>query len=504
LLSGSLIFGAIMYAGGVNRNDLYVGIATRQGILNSINTTLIAAGWTSGLANAVVNLNYTGQPADGNTVTLAGVVYTMRVAVGAPANEVLIGGSAAATYQNLKDAVNAGPGSGVTYSAATVQNPTLQATALTATQLRIEARTGGFGGSGTAVSETLANATLSAAATVGGGYRWISARTPQGLASVCFGVDGGETANPPILAFCRLVFSNVETVQGSGAPGGAAFQSHPFLDNTVSANDPQFGFRLGIGTGGANWRVIANRYQFFVGGDGVGNGISASWAAGGVPFLAPFIAPKIISAASNTTPIRITTTVPHLYTTGDTIASRGVQGNTAANATVTITAINATQYDLDGTVGNGAYTGGGFCGKIDLEVAEAIWATGENPTKFIVGQLSGNSFSWQLLNGASELNGTGAGAVNLIVGAPGHTDNAANELLFYNQAAFTSEALIGWGTSAGAAFRALGQLWDAVIVNKSLTMGITGAFDSHNWRNLTDANSGSAVLAEGSVLHVIP
>lgn len=38
---------AIQLAGGTNRNDVYAGIATYPALLQSINTTLVAAGWTS-------------------------------------------------------------------------------------------------------------------------------------------------------------------------------------------------------------------------------------------------------------------------------------------------------------------------------------------------------------------------------------------------------------------------------------------------------------------------
>lgn len=66
-----------------------------------------------------------------------------------------------------------------------------------------------------------------------------------------------------------------------------------------------------------------------------------------------------ISGASNASPIQISTFANNNLTTGQTVTITGVTGNTAANGTWTITSLNAHEFTLDGSVGNGAYTGGG-------------------------------------------------------------------------------------------------------------------------------------------------
>ena len=66
-----------------------------------------------------------------------------------------------------------------------------------------------------------------------------------------------------------------------------------------------------------------------------------------------------VSAATNATPIAITTTANHLYATGASVTISGVLGNTAANGTFTITATGATTFTLNSSVGNGTYTSGG-------------------------------------------------------------------------------------------------------------------------------------------------
>lgn len=65
-----------------------------------------------------------------------------------------------------------------------------------------------------------------------------------------------------------------------------------------------------------------------------------------------------VSAATNASPIQITTNTNNLVT-GQTVSISGVTGNTAANGTFIVTVINTTNFTLNGTTGNGAYGGGG-------------------------------------------------------------------------------------------------------------------------------------------------
>jgi len=65
-----------------------------------------------------------------------------------------------------------------------------------------------------------------------------------------------------------------------------------------------------------------------------------------------------ITDASNTSPIVITSATAGL-TTGDSVTIGGVQGNTAANGTFTVTVTGPNTFQLNGTSGNGAFAGGG-------------------------------------------------------------------------------------------------------------------------------------------------
>ena len=68
-----------------------------------------------------------------------------------------------------------------------------------------------------------------------------------------------------------------------------------------------------------------------------------------------------ITAATNATPIQITTALAHGLNTGDNVTIQFVEGNTAANGTwfITTAGPGTTTFTLDGSTGNGAYTSGG-------------------------------------------------------------------------------------------------------------------------------------------------
>lgn len=90
-------------------------------------------------------------------------------------------------------------------------------------------------------------------------------------------------------------------------------------------------------------------------------------------------ATKTITAASNATPIVITSAT-HGYTTGDAVTIASVGGNTAANGNWIVTVVDANSYSLAtlagvASVGNGAYTSGGTSVRL-LRLANVVRALG--------------------------------------------------------------------------------------------------------------------------------
>lgn len=76
-----------------------------------------------------------------------------------------------------------------------------------------------------------------------------------------------------------------------------------------------------------------------------------------------------LTAASNASPIAVSTASPHGLQTGAQVTVGGVLGNTAANGTFTITVTGPLDFTLDGSTGNGAYTGGGMVSQPSLAFA---------------------------------------------------------------------------------------------------------------------------------------
>jgi hypothetical protein len=66
------------------------------------------------------------------------------------------------------------------------------------------------------------------------------------------------------------------------------------------------------------------------------------------------------SDCTDAEPISVTTTADHGYATGDKVTITGVTGNTACNVTnATITKVDADEFTIDGTTGDGTYSAGG-------------------------------------------------------------------------------------------------------------------------------------------------
>jgi hypothetical protein len=86
-----------------------------------------------------------------------------------------------------------------------------------------------------------------------------------------------------------------------------------------------------------------------------------NWNAMDLPQI--LTATRPITGATNATPIVITSN-NHGLNNGNRVRIAGVTGNTAANADWTVTVVNANNFSLNGSAGNGNYTGGGTWQKI--------------------------------------------------------------------------------------------------------------------------------------------
>jgi hypothetical protein len=90
----------------------------------------------------------------------------------------------------------------------------------------------------------------------------------------------------------------------------------------------------------------------------INTGVNATWTSVQQRGVSPFNSISI-NAATNATPIVISTSLAHGYSTGDVISINSVVGNTAANGVFKVTVVNSTSFSLDDSSGNGARTSGG-------------------------------------------------------------------------------------------------------------------------------------------------
>lgn len=92
-------------------------------------------------------------------------------------------------------------------------------------------------------------------------------------------------------------------------------------------------------------------------------GVNATWTSVQQRGISPF-STQAITGATNATPIVVTTSLAHGYSTGDVIQLTGATGNTAANGIWKVTVTNSTTFSLDDSSGNGAYGASGVISPI--------------------------------------------------------------------------------------------------------------------------------------------
>ncbi len=500
---------AIEYSGGTLRNDQYAGVASYLDLLDNIDTTLVAAGWTSALLNAFNNALYTGQPQDGGTIGLNGVVYTFQSAINnAVAREVLIGADEDESWANFIACVNAAAGSGTLYSSASTIDANFTASLNSLGSVRFEAKVlTGPTGNGIVVTEICDNMTwefagVSNRITAFGGYEWTSAAAPSGMICRVLGwIRDFDSGDDPIQV--RFILADATTAVACPA----AYASGSLFSDVSSK---LYGARLGSNSTtlpASTWRVIANKYQFFAMADTLYSG-GGIFVSAGVPWIPDFLYPKVIQTATATTPVVVTTTAVHGWTTGNVVSIAGIEGLEGANGNFTVTVLSTTTAELDTSVGSGLYTSGGVAAKVNVGLATALWMvnsfTGTN-TAFYT-QIPPTDYVGQILNGSiNDPNGTyGTGTFALVAINDTRLAEGANSQLWYNTDVLASEPLISMGvTNAGTSYL-IGQLWNSFFHSKAEPGGTTGTFDSKNWYILTDNATGSTTEKEGALVLQVP
>lgn len=168
---------------GLSRIDAILGV-------NVIGQSAGAA--TGAPVAATATLDMTGDtPADANTVTIDGYVYTLKTTIGTAVRNVLVSGTPATQAAYLAAAINGTGTPGVDYTPDTYPHPNVKAAAAGDTVV-LTYRVPGTVGNGAAASTDITGATL---------------------ANFAGGTDGAESLTP------SLVFR--KNAQGTGAAEGA-------------------------------------------------------------------------------------------------------------------------------------------------------------------------------------------------------------------------------------------------------------------------------------------
>jgi hypothetical protein len=136
-------------------------LTTAPGSLISVLNACLVNGYGSVKATATIHSDGT-TVANGNTITIDGIVYTWKTALTPAAGEVLIGANAAANLSNLAAAISRYGTENTNYGTGTTQQTRLQVTNLTATDITLTAFVGGSGGNSIALSTTATHVTVPA------------------------------------------------------------------------------------------------------------------------------------------------------------------------------------------------------------------------------------------------------------------------------------------------------------------------------------------------------
>lgn len=161
--------------------------------------------------------------------------------------------------------------------------------------------------------------------TADGGAHWLQGERPQNV-----NITGATNASPIVVTAVAHGFVNGALVTVTGVLGNTAANGTWLI--TVDAAKP-------------------NEFNLF---GSTGNGV---YTSGGVATRAART-DIAITAASNASPI-VVTVADHPFQTSDSVFISGVAGNTAANGQFAIHRIDGQSFSLDGSAGNGNYTGGG-------------------------------------------------------------------------------------------------------------------------------------------------
>lgn len=449
-----------------------VAVDTNADIIANIKTRLVASGWTATAIAAYVVGTFTGVPANNQTIVVNGQTYTFKTTLTPAANEVLIGGTAAACASNLFDAITDNSANeGTTYGTGTTANATFTAS-INSGVITITALTAGTAGNGLAITEGLNNYTQDSATSRFGGESLKSVATPQGLQCIC--TFENRTGLSTSDVSCRF----------GSADGVTMFADYVLLAPVAA--------RV--------LKIRATRYDFWL--YLVGSKATAKAELfGGTLFLKdPSVAKVVLAVANSGGLYEIETAVAHGRVTGDSAYIAGATGQTGINGNwATITVTSTTKYTLDGSTYAAGYTANSARAAGTGEIARCVWqqagAGGGSPNSFR-STLVNNAYFGGMLNQYSHSQTSGAGMNGVLKRLADQHTGATVPLRRWGNFDRIEDPMVAWEiTAAAGTYYEVGMLWGAMFISQDADFDkVKTDFDTtHDWVCLTDRGSGSTV-----------
>lgn len=450
---------AIQYAGGTyDDRSVVTGATPAADMVALIAASCTASGWTvtgGNQYNAYGHLSTGSNPANNNTVTVNGRVYTWKTTLTGAADEIAIGATATISVENFKAAINAEAGAGTKYGTGTTVNADCECLGL----FLVNGITNppvaflhSKGATGLTLAET-SNLELLSGTFAGVARKLVSAETPAFQKVTCL-LGGGNTTT---------LLGGILRRDGSTGTG-----------KNASINI----------TTGDTYRVLSHRYGWHGFETGVYNANHGHFAQ--VPYIPTFQAPKKITDATNASPIVITTSAAHGYQTGDSVLIRYVEGNTAANGIFSITVLTTTTFSLNSSTGSGAFSG-------SLGLVANQTPPRQEMLECVLGSIDATTSAAWTTSSLNYGNCASGGAKTIIDGTAYHNSGTPNWL--FPKPSDTGNGKFVWVSGAGVAIepqiifaatlygsiRCGGQLYNAYWSSENTLGGSTNSADSHTW-----------------------
>jgi hypothetical protein len=365
----------------------------------------------------------------------------------------------------------------------------------------------------------------------GASWTQISGLPLNGLpAGAVFDLVGDPSV--PSLLYCAVKGDGIYRTVNTGLNWRKISNSDPVLNQsfTMSGSQEQNNTEMTVASNGRLYvAVLVYGRPVYLGYTDDPTSLSPTWTAMDL-LLTPNDQVYVIADASNTTPIVITsqfgsitgasntapiviTSLAHGLMTGAWIFVNNVTGNAAANGTFFVTVTDADHFQLNGSAGNGSYTGGGswYVGHslapgTKVEISGVTGNTAANGL-FTITFINNNKFS---LNGSSR-NGayTGGGTwttfdginPDIVAGGQGlihfslRVDPADPATIYVGGDHQSSPFPNVFGATSGS---------EARLFRADASIAPTGSYPSPQWDHLTHSNDAPEFPGGGTASFTAP